>query len=39
MLRLTNEQVTANLEGDVTMILDSLAAAPSPDPSRAREGS
>ena len=38
VLRFTNEQVTANLEGVVTMIVDALAAAPSPSPSRKREG-
>jgi very-short-patch-repair endonuclease len=39
VLRFTNEQVMLNLEGVLAMIRERLAAIPSPNPSRAREGS
>ena len=39
VLRFTNEQVTLNLDGVLVMIRERLAAIPSPNPSRTREGS
>jgi Protein of unknown function (DUF559) len=39
VLRFTNEDVMKNLEGVVLTIAQALAATPSPNPSRKREGS
>jgi very-short-patch-repair endonuclease len=39
VLRFSNEDVMKNLEGVVMAIAQALAAIPSPDPSRLREGS
>ena len=39
VLRFTNEQVMLNLDGVLVMIRERLAAIPSPNPSRPREGS
>lgn len=38
IVRFTNEDIETNVEGVVTMITQALADAPSPSPSRKREG-